>query len=143
MVAGEALPFFRCKRLAKMLLIQTVGRLSGRRCLALLTDMSQPLGRAVGNALEVAEVIQLLQIGKTESEKHLLDAAGHSSNDLLEVTFALGAEMLQMSGAARDAASGRLLLREKLLSGAGFAKFAEMARSCWFRFCFVPTFSFR
>ncbi len=104
-----------------------VGKLSGRRCLALLTDMSQPLGRAVGNALEVEEVLQLLQNQDADSENGLqVDARGHSANDLVEVTLALGAEMLLMAGAAKDRDAGRLLLREKLLSGAGYAKFAEM-----------------
>ena len=90
-----------------------VGRLMGRRMVALLTDMSQPLGRAVGNALEVEETIAILR--------------GQSSEpDLLEVTLALGREMLLMAGAAADAEAADRLLRERLASGAAWAKFQEM-----------------
>ncbi len=93
-----------------------VGRLMGRKMVALLTDMNQPLGRAVGNALEVDEVVAILRNAATEP-------------DLMQVTLALGSEMLVMAGAAADAASAEKLLREKLASGAAYSKFEEMVKA--------------
>ncbi|MFM8335061.1 MAG: thymidine phosphorylase, partial [Opitutaceae bacterium] len=63
-----------------------VGRASGKRVRALLTRMDQPLGRAVGNALEVAESIACLR--------------GTGPADVMEVTRALGAHMLVLGGVA-------------------------------------------
>lgn len=68
-----------------------VGRLMGRKMVALITDMNQPLGRAVGNALEVEESIEILK--------------GTGEPLLMEVLFALGVEMLLMAGVAKDDAS--------------------------------------
>ncbi|HEX9307028.1 MAG TPA: thymidine phosphorylase, partial [Anaeromyxobacter sp.] len=70
-----------------------IGRAAGKRVAALLTDMSQPLGRAVGNALEVLEAVDLLR--------------GGGPPDLREVTVALGAEMLRLGGGAADGPSAR------------------------------------
>jgi pyrimidine-nucleoside phosphorylase len=92
-----------------------VGKLAGRRTVALLTDMSQPLGRAVGNALEVTESIEILQ-----------NKLADSANDLREVTLALGVEMLLMAGAATDSAGALRLLEEKLADGSAYKMFSEM-----------------
>jgi pyrimidine-nucleoside phosphorylase len=73
-----------------------VGRAAGIKMAALLTDMDHPLGLAIGNALEVAEVIQALD--------------GTCPDDLREITLALGAEMLLLAGVAADAATARALL---------------------------------
>lgn len=73
-----------------------VGRAAGLRMAALLTDMDHPLGLALGNVLEVREVLLALD--------------GHCPDDLREVTLALGAEMLVLGGMAADTATARATL---------------------------------
>lgn len=84
--------------------IVETGRAAGVRVSALLTDMDHPLGLAIGNALEVAEILDALE--------------GNGPADLLEVTLALGAEMLVLAGLAPDPAPARNTLMELLRSGA-------------------------
>lgn len=100
------------KNLAKTLV--KVSRLSGLRSTALLTDMNQPLGRAVGNALEVIETIETLQ--------------GRGPADIVELTLALGAKMLLLAGSAANAGSARRKLMNKISSGEAFERFKLMVR---------------
>jgi pyrimidine-nucleoside phosphorylase len=92
-----------------------VAKLMGKKCSALITDMNQPLGRTAGNALEVEEVIAILN--------------GECVADVLEVTMALGSEMLMMAGVAANGEAARAMLGEKLLSGAALKKFAAMVEA--------------
>jgi len=80
-----------------------IGGVAGLRVRALMTDMNYPLGRAIGNSLEVAEVVRSL--------------GGDGSPDLLEVTLALATEMLQLAGVVGDAESGEELLCGLLADG--------------------------
>ena len=80
-----------------------LGEARGCPAVALLTAMDRPLGRACGNALEVEEAIEGLR--------------GGGPADLMEVTYALGAEMLVLVGAARDLADARHRLEESVASG--------------------------
>ena len=89
-----------------------IGNLSGRRFSALITDMDQPLGMYIGNALEVEEAIDVL--------------AGRTAGPLRDVSLTLGAHMLRNAGIAPSVAAGKTMLEEKIASGAGLAKFAEM-----------------
>ncbi len=98
------------RRLAKAMV--SIGSRTGRRFAALLTDMNQPLGRYVGNALEVEEALDIL--------------AGRTEGDLKQVALRLGAQMLRLSGAVETADEGVRLLESKIASGEGLAKFAEM-----------------
>jgi len=77
-----------------------------------LTDMEQPLGRAVGNSLEIAEAIAALH--------------GNGPPDLARLARAAGAEMLVRAGRVRDTKSGLARIDEAIASGAGFAKFREL-----------------
>jgi len=77
-----------------------------------LTDMEQPLGRAVGNSLEIAEAIQALR--------------GDGPTDLVELTRAAGAEMLVRGRKARDKKSALARIDRALADGSGFAKFREL-----------------
>lgn len=90
-----------------------VGRRYGKKVVALQTDMNQPLGEMIGNALEVRECLDVL--------------AGRSRPpDLLDVTFALGAEMIFLAGRVKSLEAGREMLLEKLASGDALRKFREM-----------------
>lgn len=89
-----------------------VGRAGGKNVSAVLTAMEQPLGRTVGNALEVAESIACLR--------------GEGPADLLEVTLTLGASMLVMGGAEPDEPAGRRRLEAVIASGEALAKFREL-----------------
>lgn len=88
-----------------------IGDRVGRRTVALLTEMDQPLGRAVGNALEVKEAIETLK--------------GRGPGDLQEVCLALGSLMLFLAGKAGSTGEGRERLRELLESGRALEKFEE------------------
>ena len=87
-----------------------IGRACGRNMSALITDMSEPLGHAVGNALEVQEAIRVLK--------------GEVQGDLKEVCLALAGEMLSLS-LEMTSEEGLMLAKETLESGAAFAKFRE------------------
>jgi pyrimidine-nucleoside phosphorylase len=89
-----------------------VGTGAGLKVRALLTRMDQPLGRMIGNALEVRESIDILH--------------GCGPEDTTELTFALGAEMLCLGGVAKDAAEARAQLARAVASGAGAKKFREL-----------------
>src|SRR4029079_15022555 len=89
-----------------------VGTAAGKRGRALLTDMSAPLGRAVGNANETREAIEILK--------------GGGPADLLECTLALGAEMLILGGVAATAAEARARMQQAIASGAAAAVMEKM-----------------
>ncbi len=89
-----------------------IGRAMGKGVTALLTAMDQPLGRAVGNAVEVAESIACLR--------------GEGPDDLMEVTYALGGEMLLLGQVATDAATARAMLESVVVDGSALAKFGQI-----------------
>ncbi len=109
--AGAFLPRLEdSRRLAESLV--AIGAKLGRKMAALITDMSQPLGRMVGNALEVEEAIDTLR--------------GEGPEDLSRLCCELGAELVAFAGVLEDrqAAVGRL---DRLLhDGSALAKFAEL-----------------
>jgi pyrimidine-nucleoside phosphorylase len=80
-----------------------LGDASGCEVVALLSAMDRPLGRAIGNALEVEEAIHAL--------------SGEGPPDLMTVTYALGAEMLQLGGVAADAGEARRRMEVAISSG--------------------------
>ncbi|HMM21295.1 MAG TPA: pyrimidine-nucleoside phosphorylase [Selenomonadales bacterium] len=90
-----------------------IGELVGRETMAVITSMSQPLGWAVGNSLEVEEALDILE-GKA------------GSPELKEVCLVLGAHMLVLAGKAPDTKAARRLLVDALESKRALAKFAEM-----------------
>lgn len=98
------------RRLAQSLVETANG--AGCPTVALITDMSQPLLPALGNALEVSEIIQLLR-----SEK---------SGPLVEVALALGAELLVLAGTDQSEAAANIRLSHALRSGQAAERFARM-----------------
>lgn len=89
-----------------------VGKRMGKRVVAHLTDMNQPLGRAAGNALEVTESIDTLK--------------GGGPDDLRELTFTLTAEMLTLAGIAGSGEEARAMIDRKIKSGEALRTFEAM-----------------
>jgi pyrimidine-nucleoside phosphorylase len=97
--------FMKTKKEARALArsIVRVGALAKKRVTAILTAMDQPLGCAVGNALETAEALEVL--------------AGEGPEDLVEITMTLGAEMIRMAGLAKTEAAARKKMRAAIEDG--------------------------
>jgi pyrimidine-nucleoside phosphorylase len=89
-----------------------IGTEMGRKVTALLTDMDQPLGRAVGNALEVVEAVEMLR--------------GRAPADYTEVTLALTAEMLVLGRKAATVDEARARLAQAIADGSAVRKLKEL-----------------
>ncbi|GEK07379.1 pyrimidine-nucleoside phosphorylase [Schleiferilactobacillus harbinensis] len=89
-----------------------IGHLAGIKIIALITDMSQPLGYAIGNALEIAESIDILN--------------NQGPADVRELTLTLGSYMLMQAELADDLSGARHILEARLADGSALAKFKEM-----------------
>ena len=101
------------RRLAKTM--TSIGKLANRETVAVISDMSEPLGEAIGNSLEVVEAIETLQ--------------GNGPEDLVEMCYALGSQMVVLAGKAKTTDEARTLLQEALESGKALAKFKEMIQN--------------
>ncbi|HJA89296.1 MAG TPA: pyrimidine-nucleoside phosphorylase [Candidatus Jeotgalibaca merdavium] len=88
-----------------------IGNLAGRNTMAIISDMSQPLGYAVGNTLEIEEAIETLK--------------GQGPADLEELCLELGAQMVYLGEKATSLEEARELLKEKLHNGEALEKFKE------------------
>ncbi|MGG3017851.1 pyrimidine-nucleoside phosphorylase [Geobacillus stearothermophilus] len=95
------------RRLARVMV--DIGKRVGRRTMAVISDMSQPLGYAVGNALEVKEAIETLK--------------GNGPHDLTELCLTLGSHMVYLAEKAPSLDEARRLLEEAIRSGAAIAAF--------------------
>jgi len=87
-----------------------IGKRSGVHTIAVLTSMEAPLGMHVGNSLEVIEAIEALK--------------GHGPDDLMEVTYALGEQMLRIA----KIRGGRNLLEKKILDRGALERFRQMIK---------------
>lgn len=92
--------------------ITRVGRSLKRRCVALVTDMNQPLGDTVGTALEIQEAVQLLK--------------GEGPEDLQELVLKLGMEIVRLAGVAGSTLSAKQTVQRHLADGSALAKFKEL-----------------
>ena len=92
-----------------------IGSQVGRKTVAVISDMNQPLGFAVGNALEVKEAIETL--------------AGKGPRDLTDLVLAIGARMLLLGGLVATVEEGRGKLEEIMASGKAVDKLAEMVEA--------------
>ena len=86
-----------------------IGNLAGRKTMAIISDMSQPLGVAVGNALEVEVAIETLK--------------GNGPKDLEALCIELGSQMVYLGGKSADLAEARALVTENLRNGKALEKF--------------------
>jgi pyrimidine-nucleoside phosphorylase/thymidine phosphorylase len=98
------------RRLAQMM--QGIGRRLDKKVVALITDMSQPLGYAVGNALEVMEASQTLQ--------------NAGPTDLTKLSMELAARMIFLGKKAASLEDARRLAEEKLVDGSGYKKLKQV-----------------
>jgi len=89
-----------------------IGRSLHKPTRAVLTSMDQPLGRAVGNSVEVIESLEALK--------------GRGPADLMEVTYTLGAHMLQLGGVTPDFHAARTRLERAVDDGSALARFREL-----------------
>lgn len=92
-----------------------IGKRMNKKVTALITDMNQPLGNMIGNSLEIAESIDILQ--------------GKGPKDSIDLTVELGAEMLLLANKARGIDDGRDQILRALNSGAAYEKFEQMVAS--------------
>jgi pyrimidine-nucleoside phosphorylase len=95
--------------------LAAIGRGMGKQVTALLTNMDQPLGRAVGNALEVVESVELLE--------------GGGPADLRECTVELTAEMLLLAHVAADLPAARRAVEAAIADGRGLRKLEEIVEA--------------
>jgi pyrimidine-nucleoside phosphorylase len=98
--------------LAKALV--AIGTRAGKRVVAFLTEMDQPLGMAIGNWVEVMECVECLR--------------GKNVADLMEVTFVLGGAMVWLGGKAASVEEGMHQCRSAIWSGRAYQKFLEIVR---------------
>lgn len=101
------------RRLAKTM--TSIGKLANRQTIAVISDMSEPLGEAIGNSLEVVEAIETLQ--------------GHGPEDLIEMCYVLGSQMVVLAKKADSVEEARAMLQEALTSGKALEKFKEMIQN--------------
>lgn len=108
--------FMKTLEAAKELSYEMVrlGRNYGRETMAVITNMNQPLGRAVGNALEVKEAIETLK--------------GNGPDDLVELCLVLGSKLLVMAKRTQNEKEARDILLESINSGRAYKKFIEMVK---------------
>lgn len=101
--------FEDAKKLAETMV--SIGTMAGKKVSAVITDMDQPLGKAVGNSLEVIEAIDAL--------------SGNGPSDFMEVVYALGSEILLLAGAAKEESEAKEKITAAITSGAAKEKLAE------------------
>jgi pyrimidine-nucleoside phosphorylase len=103
----------QAKQLARSM--TRVARSMKRRCVALVTDMNQPLGDCVGTALEIKEAIELLK--------------GEGPEDLKELVLKLGMEVVRLAGVAGSTLSAKQTVQKALKDGSALAKFKELVKA--------------
>ncbi len=92
-----------------------IGKLANRQTMAIISDMSQPLGNAIGNANEIKEAIDALK--------------GDGPEDLMEMVYTLGSQMVVLAKKADTLEEARKMLEESIQNGNATDKFKEMIRN--------------
>lgn len=101
------------KKLAEAMV--SIGNQVGRKTMAVISDMSQPLGFAIGNALEIKEAIATLK--------------GKGPEDLTELCLTLGSQMVVLANKAKDFDAARKMLEENIQNGKAFEQFKTFLSS--------------
>lgn len=96
-------------------LMVEMGRKAGKKTIALITSMEQPLGNAVGNALEVKEAIETLK--------------GDGPRDITDLSVEIAGAMIFAAGICADLSEGRVMAEDALASGRGLEKFRTMIKA--------------
>lgn len=106
--------FMKTKENAKKLAetMEKIGKLAGRETVAVITNMDQPLGKYVGNTLEVIEAIEALN--------------GHWQEDVKEVVLLLGANMIKLAGKGDVLEENKVKMLEQIENGEALSKFKEL-----------------
>lgn len=106
--------FMKTKENAKKLAetMEKMGKLAERETIAVITNMDQPLGKYVGNTLEVIEAIEALN--------------GHWQEDVKEVVLLLGANMIKLAGKGDDLEENKVKMLEQIENGEALSKFKEL-----------------
>ena len=92
-----------------------IGKASNKQTIAVISDMNQPLGHNIGNALEVVEAIETLK--------------GKGPADLHNLCIALGTQILEAAGKVSDAAQAKDMLESSLTNGTAYSKFKEFIKT--------------
>ncbi|MBC8743911.1 pyrimidine-nucleoside phosphorylase [Lactobacillus sp. Marseille-P7033] len=92
-----------------------IGKQAGLKCMAVISDMNQPLGNKIGNALEIEESIDVLK--------------GKGPKDLTELVLTLGSYMVVMGEKAQDTTEARKLLEQTIKDGSALKRFAAMIKA--------------
>lgn len=102
----------KAKKLAELMI--KIGKANDKNIIAMITDMNQPLGKAVGNSLEVKEAIEVLR--------------GDGPPDITELSLALSGAMIYIGGRVKTFEEGINVAKEALRNGAGLNKFREIIK---------------
>ena len=96
-------------------LMTKIGNLAGKEVICVFTKMDEPLGKAVGNSLEVKEAINFLK--------------GFMPKDLKDVVFELGANMLKLAGFGEDLNKNKDMIIENIINGKAYEKLIQMVKN--------------
>ena len=109
--------FMKTKEKAKELAdeMTEIGRLAGRETVAILTPMEEPLGKNIGNTLEVIEAVEALK--------------GNMQDDVKEVVLELGSNMLKIAGKGNDLEENKRKILENIQNGKALEKFKELVKN--------------
>ena len=101
------------KSLAKMMI--DIGKLAGKKTVGVLTNMDEPLGKTVGNILEIKEAVKSLQ--------------GNIEEDVKEVVLELGAQIIRLYGKNIDMEENKKMILETISNGKAYQKFLELVEN--------------
>lgn len=109
--------FMKTKKDARALAKEmiNIGKLANKEIICILTNMDEPLGYAIGNNLEVIETVKFLQ--------------GDMPEDLKEVVFEIGANMIKLAGYGEDLEDNKRRMLESINNGQAFEKFVQMVEN--------------
>lgn len=102
--------------------MKKIGQISGIETVCVLTNMEEPLGYNIGNTLEILEVIKCLK--------------NEMPDDIREVVYSLGAQMIKLAGKGNDIKQNELMIEEQLTTGRAYQKFLELVTNQERRYIF-------